>query len=116
MFFWKNKKQYVPDTSFFHELWVKYTGWRHCNAEHLVITHPQTMFVGGGGVILFSGCWSIDTSITCWFLLLILLNNMRNLFIFCINVDIDEMLQSHNNKGLGINSFKSYFPLLFLKQ
>ena len=27
-----------------------------------------------------------------WCLLLILINNFRNLFIFCINVDIDEML------------------------
>ena len=27
-----------------------------------------------------------------WFLLLISLNNFRKRFIFCINVDIDEML------------------------
>ena len=35
--------------------------------------------------------------------------------IICINVDIDETLLLHNNKGLGINSFSSYLPLLFLK-
>ena len=27
------------------------------------------------------------------------------LFIFCINVDIDQMLLLDKNKGLGINSF-----------
>ena len=26
-----------------------------------------------------------------WFLILILLNNLRNLFIFCINVDTNEI-------------------------
>ena len=31
--------------------------------------------------------------------------SLRNLFIFCINVDIDKMLLSDKNKGLGINSF-----------
>ena len=36
------------------------------------------------------------------FLLLILLNNLRNRFIFCINVDIDEMLLSELNNGLEI--------------
>ena len=28
---------------------------------------------------------------TFWFLLLILQNNVRNLFIFCINIDMDEL-------------------------
>ena len=28
------------------------------------------------------------------------------LFIFCINVDIDELLLIDKNKGLGINSFR----------
>ena len=35
---------------------------------------------------------------------------MRNLFIFCINLDIDEMLDK--NTGLGL---WTHFPLLFLK-
>ena len=41
-----------------------------------------------------------------WFLLLILLNNFRDLFIFCINVDIDKILLLDKNKGLGIKSFR----------
>ena len=40
------------------------------------------------------------------FLLLILLNNFRDLFIFCINVDIDELLMTDKNRGLGVNSFR----------
>ena len=47
-------------------------------------------------------------------------NNLRNLFVFCINVDIDEilLLEKHpiniieKNKGLGVDFF-SYFPLFF---
>ena len=40
-----------------------------------------------------------------WFLLLILLDNFRILFIFCINVDSDEVLLFDKKKGLGFNSF-----------
>ena len=53
-----------------------------------------------------------------WFLLLVFffffffflfffvfLNNFRNFFIFCINIDIDDFLLLDKNKGLGINSF-----------
>ena len=36
--------------------------------------------------------------------------------IICINVDNDERLLLDHNKGLGINSFSIYFPLLFLKK
>ena len=35
-----------------------------------------------------------------WFLLLILLNDLRNNFIFYINIDIDEMFLLEKNKGL----------------
>ena len=35
-----------------------------------------------------------------WFLLLILLNNFRNLYIVCINFDIDKMLMLDQSKGL----------------
>ena len=48
-----------------------------------------------------------------WFLLLILLNNFRNLFIFCINFDIDEVLLLDKNKDLGINSFRVFFFFFF---
>ena len=43
-----------------------------------------------------------------WFLLLILLillNNYKNLFIFCVTVDIDEVLLDEN-KDLWDNSFR----------
>ena len=39
-----------------------------------------------------------------WFLFLvfvIFLNNLRNLFIFCINIDIDKMLLLNQSKNLG---------------
>ena len=39
-------------------------------------------------------------------LLLILLINLSNFFIFCINVDIDEMLLLQKKKGLGVNAFR----------
>ena len=51
-------------------------------------------------------CLSIHPSVRFWFLLLILLNNLRDLFIFCMNVDIDKMLLLDNNKSLGVNSFR----------
>ena len=35
-----------------------------------------------------------------WFLLLIVLNNFRNLFIFCITIDIDKILLSDKSKGI----------------
>ena len=44
--------------------------------------------------------------VTFWFLLLNLLNNLGNLFVFCINVVIDEVLLLDKNKGLGVNSFR----------
>ena len=50
-------------------------------------------------------CLHIRQSVMVWFLL-ILLNNLRVLFIFCINVDIDKMLLFDKNKSLGINSFR----------
>ena len=37
----------------------------------------------------------------CWFLLLVLINNLRNLFIFCINVDTDEMLLYRKVRAQG---------------
>ena len=54
---------------------------------------------------------------TFWFLLLILLillNNFRNLLIFCIKVDIDKLLLLYKNKDLGGNSFRVISPLLFV--
>ena len=54
-------------------------------------------------------------SITFWILLLILLNNLRNLFVFCITVDIDKLLLLHKHKGLGL-IFWSYFPSKLLKR
>ena len=47
----------------------------------------------------------VHPSVTFWFLLLFLLNNLGTLLIFCINVDIDKMLLLHKNKGLWVNSF-----------
>ena len=47
-----------------------------------------------------------------WFLLLILLNNFRNLFIFCINIDIDEVLLSDKNKGIVISLELFLFVIL----
>ena len=68
-----------------------------------IILYPQQpVFVRG---LLFS-CQSVCPSVKFWFLLLILLNNLRNLFIFCINVDIDKMLLLHKNKGLEANFFE----------
>ena len=70
--------------------------------------HSQTVLVGWGAYIIFmlSVCVSVRLSTTFSFLLFILLNNVRNLFIFCINVDIDEMLLLQESKGLGVDSFK----------
>ena len=50
-----------------------------------------------------------------WFLLLVLRNNLRNLFIFCIKVDIDEILLLEKNKGLGINCLE-LFPFVILEK
>ena len=40
-----------------------------------------------------------------WFLLLILLNDFRILFVFGINIDIEEVLLN-KNKGLRVNYFR----------
>ena len=48
----------------------------------------------------------IHLSVAFWILLHILLNNLRILFIFCINVDTDEMLLLDKKKGIWINSFR----------
>ena len=77
-----------------------------------VFIHLETCFyvftsancVCGG--ILFSRCPSVHLSI-CYVLVsasYILLNNLRKVFIFCINVVIDKMLLLDKNKGLGVNS------------
>ena len=44
-----------------------------------------------------------------WVLLLILLNKFIILFIFSINVDIDEMLLLYKNKDLEINSGRAIY-------
>ena len=61
--------------------------------------------VGGGGAYTVLTL-SVHPSVTFWFLLLVLLNSLRNLFMFCINVDIDKMLLLHKNNGQGVNSFR----------
>ena len=48
------------------------------------------------------------------FLLLILLNDFRILFIFCINVNVDELLLLDKNKTKGLVSLE-FYPLYFLK-
>ena len=48
----------------------------------------------------------VRPSVTFWFLFLSLLNNLRNLFVFCKNVDTDKMQLLHKNKGLGVNFFR----------
>ena len=50
-----------------------------------------------------------------WFLLLILLNNFRNLFTFCIKVDIDEVSLLDKNKGLDVISLE-LFPFVILEK
>ena len=75
--------------------------------EKMCLFYPlQTVFVGD---ILFSHlsvCLSVFPSITLWFLLFILLDNLRNLFVFYKNVDYDKILLLYKKKGLGINSFR----------
>ena len=53
--------------------------------------------------ILISRCPSVCPPVTFWFLLFIFLNSLRNLIIFYIKVDIDEMLSLEKNKDLGAN-------------
>ena len=65
----------------------------------------QNVFVVGHTVFTVSVSPSVCP--LCFrFLLHILLNNFRDLFIFAINVDFDNMLLLDKNKGLGSN-----FPL-----
>ena len=70
------------------------------NCFHMV--HPPVSPLRFGFCFL-SPCMN---QYSAWFLLLVLLNNLRNLLIFCINVDIDKMLLLQKNEGLGINSFR----------
>ena len=51
-------------------------------------------------------CQSVCLSVTFWFLLHILQNDLGNLFVFYIYCDIDEMSLIEKNKGLRINSFR----------
>ena len=50
-----------------------------------------------------------------WFLFLILLNNFRNLFTFCIKVDIDEVSLLDKNKGLKVIPLE-LFPFVILEK
>ena len=74
---------------------------------------------GGGGGVLFSHQSifhpSVCPSITFWFLLLILLNNFKNLFIFCKNVDVDKMFLLQKNNCQGVNSFR-FFSFVILEK
>ena len=72
---------------------------------------------GGGGVVFtLSVHMSIYPSVAFWFLLFIFLNNLRNLSLFCINVDIDERLLLEKNKGLWDNFYKAIlFPFVILE-
>ena len=49
-----------------------------------------------------------------WFLLLILLNDFKNLFLFYINIDIDEVLLVDKNKALGSIPL-AFFPFVILE-
>ena len=44
---------------------------------------------------------------------LVLFNNFSNIFIFCINIDIDEVLLLEKNKGLGLIPLQ-LFPFVIL--
>ena len=70
------------------------------------------------GAIVFSRLsvfLSICISVTLLFFLHILLNNLRNLIIFCINVDIHEMLLIQENKGPG-SILSELFPVVILEK
>ena len=68
---------------------------------------PHKLCLWGYTVFILSVHPSVYSSIGyIWFLLLFFLNNLRNLYISCINVDIDKVLLLHKNEGLGVNSFR----------
>ena len=71
--------------------------------DFLTLTQMQNVFVWQERGILLLHCLSICLSVLGSASLL--LSSLRNLFIFCINVDIDKMLLSDKIKGLGVNSF-----------
>ena len=50
-----------------------------------------------------------------WLLLLILLKNFKNLFIFCINIDIDELLLLDKKKHLGLKSLELFLFVILEK-
>ena len=57
-------------------------------------------------------------SIICYrFLILIFLNNFRNLFIFCINIHIDKVLQiEKKNKGVGLTPLELFRFVILEKE
>ena len=62
--------------------------------------------LGGGVYCCHIVCLYVRPFVKFCFLLIILLNNLRNLFIFCINICIDELLLLDKNKDLGFNSIR----------
>ena len=59
---------------------------------------------GINAIIVILLCNSLNIlSVSLWVFLYILINHIRNLIIFCINVDIDKMFLG-KNQGLGINT------------
>ena len=56
-------------------------------------------------IIVIPLCTSFNfLSISLWFFLHILIDNIKNLIKVCINVDIYKMLLLGKNMGLGINT------------
>ena len=83
-----------------HILWVFIS--RQFTWNTSLIIPPATCVCGVGWD---TRCPSVYRFVMFWFLLLIVLNNFRNLFIFCVNIDIDELLLD-KNKDQWIKSFR----------
>ena len=79
------------------------------------------MFKGGERKgILFSRCPPIRLSdCPCVRYVLVsasyLLNDLRNVFILCINIDVDKMLLLDKNQEFGVNYYR-VFPFVILEK
>ena len=77
-----------------------------CNSWNSALVPASSSYLKIKGIFSYFALM-FRLSVTFWLkcLILLILNNLRNLFIFCINIYIDEMLLLEKNNSLRGNSF-----------
>ena len=81
-----------------------------------VLLLDENKDLGNSSFRVISLCNSQKVFLFLHLIILILLNNFRNLFIFCIYIDIEEVLLLDKNNCVVVNSFIVVYLFVILEK